>query len=824
MKKTHIICGGILLTLGATFSSFSLLKNTILFNSMAGSQKYTITLDSGNAYTSGPSQLISTDSGASSVAFQYTDCSSSSGYHVNLNAGGSLKNTMQVTSIEKIKAIYEGALTFRYSYDGNAWTDYYSMSSNEEYTLNSHPYYFEIKASEITKLSSIKLTYTCLDNGLNIGGTKQTYYEKVTEEPSSWEGQYLIVYETSNWCFDGSLSTLDATNNYADVTISDNKILSTDTVDNYSFTVEEKFDGEYPYAITSASGNTIGTTSYNNSLKTGSNLACDLICEDGRAKCISEDDCLLSFNSAANQRRFRFYTSSNQKAVEFYKKVEATTPIPKDLMGLSLSKTTAEVSPGKSVTLKATFNPIDIDDDQKGLTWASSDTSIATVDANGKVTVSSSASFESTVTITATSTVKPNLSASCTITVKDIPTDEWTILLYSCGADLESGTSYQQYLDDPDDQYYYEYLDCYENGSGEASADISEILSVPNQPNNVNIVIETGGATKWREKDYGYGISAENIQRWHVENQQLVLDDTLPQANMGESSTLQSFLEWGIQTYPAEKIGLILWNHGGGMRGVCYDENYQDDPLYNSELNAALSNSFATLNRTEKLEFIGYDACLMQVQDIAETNSYFANYMIGSEESEAGFGWDYDSWVDDLYALNETETILKEICDSFIATVDQEYGSSDNNQTLSYLTLANVGAYKTAWENMTKVLKTKVASQGSGKFKTLIGTVKHYGGSDYDYFGTFDALDLLNKLSASSTLNPGNSYIDTCKAAFNNLVTYSVCGQVAGNSNGLAVYYSYSSDYSGVSGSYLCYDAEETNFSEWLSFNQTYGY
>ena len=35
---------------------------------------------------------------------------------------------------------------------------------------------------------------------------------------------------------------------------------------------------------------------------------------------------------------------------------------------------------------------------------------------------------------------------------------------------------------------------------------------------------------------------------------------------------------WGIKKYPAEHMGVILWNHGGGaLGGVCMDEKNNND-------------------------------------------------------------------------------------------------------------------------------------------------------------------------------------------------------------------------------------------------------
>ncbi len=453
--------------------------------------------------------------------------------------------------------------------------------------------------------------------------------------------------------------------------------------------------------------------------------------------------------------------------------------------GVSLSKTSLEVATGRTATLTATVSPSNATD--TSLTWSTSNSSVATVNAGSVKGIAPGSAV-----ITAT-TNDGGYTASCNVTVTEATGDDFTVLIYMCGADLESNSSQRL-----------------------ATSDLTEILSVAGQPDDVNIVIETGGASSWASD---YGVDASKLERWHVENKQLKRDASLTYASMGLSSTLQSFLEYGLDNYPADRTGLILWNHGGAMTGVCFDENKGDDSLLNTEVASAVKNALKnTGHEGEKLEFIGYDACLMQLQDIAITNSPYFNYMIASEESEAGEGWDYDTWVDDLYAHKDTETILTTICDGFIA--DNGGSSSRNDQTLSYLDLAYASEYKTAWESMAGALKNKVSSSNSDSFNSLVETCKTYtedGSSNY-YYGMIDAKDFLNKLTDDKTFAPATTYTDAVNTAFSHLVKYSKKGGGAGNSNGLCMYWGQNSQ----AKSY--YSSTYTELTNWLYLVNNYGY
>ena len=474
---------------------------------------------------------------------------------------------------------------------------------------------------------------------------------------------------------------------------------------------------------------------------------------------------------------------------------------------ISLDLSSVKLTIGKSAQLNTTISPSDATN--QNVTWSSENNDIVSVTNDGVITANQLGS--TTVSVT---TEDGGFSDSCTVNVVKEVNAKWTIMIYMCGSSLESGT---------DDNGK---VPSASNAEGIATSDIEEILSVDGQPDDVNIIIETGGSNIWKTNDK-FHISNHNLERWHISDHQLIKDASLAKANMGLEKTFESFLEWGLTEYPAEKTGVIMWNHGGAMRGVCYDETANNDRLLNSEVNSAFSKAFLATNRNEKLEFIGYDACMMQLQDVADVNSQYFNYMIASQEEEAGFGWDYDSWIDDIYSDKSTETILTSIVDGFIAdnggTEVLMYQGEIADQTLSYLDLSKMGEYKDAWESLAGALSSKINSNNKRSFSNLVRSSKTFADDEeksYLSYGTFDVKDFIIKLQDDETFKVDEEIANAVLTAHNNLVKYYVSQQKALDAHGLSMFWAISSNTK--KGTY--YNSNETSFTIWQRLNSEYGY
>ena len=222
---------------------------------------------------------------------------------------------------------------------------------------------------------------------------------------------------------------------------------------------------------------------------------------------------------------------------------------------------------------------------------------------------------------------------------KDVPMgegDTWTIFVYMCGSDLESD-------------------------AGAATSDLLE-MNCSRTGENCRFVVQTGGAEEWSD----LGVSEKQIQRHVFQDGKRKLVYSGAQANMGAEETLREFLLWGLEQYPAEHMGLVFWDHGGGsIDGVCYDELYGDDTLLLEEIDRALSAAADIM--TDRFVFIGFDACLMATAETANIAASYADYMYASEDVTPEYGWDYKAVGEYLASCPESggEELGQIICDDY---------------------------------------------------------------------------------------------------------------------------------------------------------------
>jgi hypothetical protein len=197
-------------------------------------------------------------------------------------------------------------------------------------------------------------------------------------------------------------------------------------------------------------------------------------------------------------------------------------------------------------------------------------------------------------------------------------------------------------------------------------------------------------------------------------------------ADMGSAATMRSFVRWSKGAYPAQHYMLLVWNHGqgwrvfaktlaaaqtqalalklpevtavrapgrapsaappgrsvlGGFRSVSFDDDSQHF-LYNRDIEESLQGD-------NRVDVVGFDACLMQMIETAYAFRSVASVLVASEELDPNAGWDYSSWLASLAANPRIDAkgLSVMLVDSYAA----EYGNSGYTN-LSAIDLSGIKA------------------------------------------------------------------------------------------------------------------------------------
>lgn len=169
--------------------------------------------------------------------------------------------------------------------------------------------------------------------------------------------------------------------------------------------------------------------------------------------------------------------------------------------------------------------------------------------------------------------------------------------------------------------------------------DLAEMASVGSS-DDLNIVAMVDRSPDYSDDGIANLPDWEDTKLLEVQQDEFVQIDDLGELNTGESDTLATFVETAIAMYPADNYALLLWDHGGGWLGMGADETNGDDGLELDEISEGIGTGLAAAG-VDKLDLLGFDACLMATFEVASTLSQHADYLVASEEVEPGHGWNY---------------------------------------------------------------------------------------------------------------------------------------------------------------------------------------
>ena len=324
------------------------------------------------------------------------------------------------------------------------------------------------------------------------------------------------------------------------------------------------------------------------------------------------------------------------------------------------------------------------------------------------------------------------------------PEETWTFMVYMSDCDLE----------------YF------------AISDLNEMETVGSN-DNLNIVVQLDRWESDSDQDDTSNGDWKTAKRFYVTKDQdpdtINSDEItdLGEINTGDLQELVEFVQWAMQTYPADHYFLDLWDHGDGIEGVCCEQSMEpNDIITIDEMKSALAT--ITDQGTNKLDIVGFDACLMSTIEVANEVAPYADYMIASEVTEPGTGWDY-SFLGNLIRdpnLGAVE-LGKKIVDSFVA---QGSVNPEQTFTLALLNLTEKEIVMEELNNLSQSIRDADITELTVLKEARRSAQPVQEGRSSEAVDLYDLADKIKSATSDDTIK-GN--VDALLAALDSFILYS---------------------------------------------------
>jgi hypothetical protein len=262
--------------------------------------------------------------------------------------------------------------------------------------------------------------------------------------------------------------------------------------------------------------------------------------------------------------------------------------------------------------------------------------------------------------------------------------------------------------------------------------------------------------------------------------------EDLGDINTGDPQVLADFITRGITDYPADHYALVISDHGASWPGVGGDESSDQDSLELWELNEAIAAGIAG-GGIDKLDLIGFDACLMATYEVASTLAPLADRLLASQELEPGHGWDYSTFG--MVGENGGATV-DELGSAIIAGFQAQavVEEDDSEITLSLTDLTAMPTVDAALADFTTQLIERVDGVAPTVGKTLAQTLGFGKSPDPDSDSFMTDLGILAGEIGVDAVDVSDA-ADALVRAINDAVVDKVDGLATQGATGLSIYF-----------------------------------
>jgi hypothetical protein len=283
--------------------------------------------------------------------------------------------------------------------------------------------------------------------------------------------------------------------------------------------------------------------------------------------------------------------------------------------------------------------------------------------------------------------------------------------------------------------------------------------------------------------DQGSWVGARVLDLGAPGTSELVED--LGDVDSADPAVLAAFIADGIEANRAGHYALVISDHGASWPGIGPDEGSDYDVLDLAELTEAISSGLQQAG-VDKLDLLGFDACLMANYEVASAVAPLADRLVASQELEPGHGWDYRAL--DVLA-DDPDTTADELgaglIDGFAAQA-AEQGTQDQI-TLAMVDLTRMDAVDEAVSDFAAALTEQSTEVAPAVGRSEATTLAFGKSPDITQDKHLSDLGLLATAIGASAPEVAEQ-ADAVVAALDDAVLQSVDGAATTGATGLSIY------------------------------------
>ena len=361
------------------------------------------------------------------------------------------------------------------------------------------------------------------------------------------------------------------------------------------------------------------------------------------------------------------------------------------------------------------------------------------------------------------------------------------------------------------------YMVADNNLEADALRDLTEMMSVGSGP-GFNLVVQVDRARGFSNDAIGGLANWTTTKRLRVQAGALEELADLGETDMASAASLSDFISYGVCAFPADRVALLMWDHGGAWTAFGVDEDAPGasggtDRMDLNRVRDAIAAG-RTASGLQQFALLGFDACLMATYEVARALSPHGEYLLASEELEPGHGW---NWAGLGVARQTPSTAPLALGQQLIDTYRQQAqeARTDATITLSLTDLYALDPLIAAVSALAGVYPSQDAflasSIGRGRTAAL-----EFGASP-NPAQSFQMFDLGSLASSMATqASQAASASNAIQSALRQAVVAKTSGAQTSTATGLSIYFPasmqlYDSAYDGL-----------TEAADWRAFLQRY--